>query len=48
MQSGRKGVRADRQMILRYDLKPGTSKMNVGVAIVETLKLLIRRRLGME
>ena len=35
-------------MILRYDLKPAVSRMNVGVAIVETLKLLIRRCLGME
>ena len=35
-------------MILRYDLKPSISKMNVGATILETLKLIIRRRLGME
>ncbi len=35
-------------MILRYDLKPSVSKMNVGATILETLKLIIRRRLGMK
>ena len=30
-------------MILRYDLKKGKSKMNVGKTIVETLKLILRR-----
>lgn len=32
-------------MILRYDLKPGKSKMNVGKTIVETFKLIVRRLL---
>jgi len=31
-------------LILRYDLKPGRSKMNVSRTIKETLNLLIRRR----
>ncbi len=31
-------------LILRYDLKPGHSKMNVSRTIKETLNLLIRRR----
>lgn len=31
-------------MILRYDLKPGKSKMNVGNTITETLVLMIKRR----
>jgi len=35
-------------MILRYDLKPSASKMNVAATILETLRLLIRRRLGMD
>lgn len=30
-------------MILRYDLKPGKSKMNVGNTIIETLSLILRR-----
>lgn len=33
-------------LVLRYDLKPGLSKMNVGQTIFDTLKLLIRRRFG--
>lgn len=31
-------------LILRYDLKPGRSKMNVSRTIKETLSLLVRRR----
>lgn len=31
-------------MVLRYDLKPGASKMNVAQTIFDTLKLLFRRR----
>ncbi|MCZ6625370.1 MAG: glycosyltransferase family 2 protein [Deltaproteobacteria bacterium] len=31
-------------LILRYDLKPGRSKMNVSRTIKETLNLLVRRR----
>lgn len=30
-------------MILRYDLKPGKSKMDVGNTVVETLALIVRR-----
>ena len=41
-------VIAEVPMTLRYDLKPGASKMNLGATVVETLKLLIRRRLGMD
>ena len=33
-------------LILRYDRKPGASKMNVRRTIGQTLRLLIRRRLG--
>jgi dolichol-phosphate mannosyltransferase len=33
-------------MVLRYDLKPGKSKMNVRKTIVETVGLLARRRIG--
>jgi len=33
-------------MILRYDRKPGKSKMNVRRTITQTLRLLLRRRLG--
>ena len=29
-------------MILRYDLKPGKSKMNVGNTIMETLTLVVK------
>lgn len=32
-------------MILRYDLKPGKSKMNVGKTVIETLNLIVRRLL---
>lgn len=32
-------------MILRYDLKPGKSKMDVGKTIIETLKLIFKRSL---
>lgn len=32
-------------LILRYDLKPGASKMDVGATIANTLRLVIRRRL---
>ncbi len=35
-------------LILRYDLKPGKSKMNVQRTIRETLSLLLRRRLGLD
>jgi len=35
---------AEVPLILRYDLKPGLSKMNVPKTIKETLSLLIRRR----
>ena len=31
-------------LVLRYDLKPGRSKMNVSSTIKETLSLLVRRR----
>ena len=30
-------------MILRYDLKKGKSKMNVGRTVAETLKLILKR-----
>lgn len=33
-------------MILRYDRKPGKSKMNVRKTVTQTLSLLVRRRLG--
>lgn len=33
-------------LILRYDLKAGPSKMNVGKTVKQTLWLLLRRRLG--
>lgn len=33
-------------LILRYDRKPGKSKMNVRKTIIQTLVLLIRRRFG--
>lgn len=33
-------------LILRYDLKPGASKINVGRTIRETLLLLVRARFG--
>jgi dolichol-phosphate mannosyltransferase len=33
-------------MILRYDRKPGKSKMNVRRTVTQTLSLLLRRRLG--
>jgi len=35
---------AEVPLILRYDLKPGLSKMNVSKTIKETLSLLVRRR----
>ena len=35
---------AEVPLILRYDLKPGPSKMNVSKTIKETLSLLVRRR----
>ena len=35
---------AEVPLILRYDLKPGFSKMNVSKTIKETLSLLVRRR----
>ncbi len=31
-------------LVLRYDLKPGRSKMNVSQTIKETLNLLVRRK----
>lgn len=34
-------------LILRYDLKKSSSKMNVGRTIRQTLSLLVRRRLGL-
>ncbi|MEW6056690.1 MAG: glycosyltransferase family 2 protein [Bdellovibrionota bacterium] len=33
-------------LVLRYDLKPGLSKMKVAQTVFDTLKLLVRRRLG--
>jgi len=36
---------AEVPLILRYDLKPGLSKMNVSKTIKETLNLLVRRRI---
>lgn len=35
-------------LILRYDLKAGPSKMNVGQTVQQTLWLLVRRRLGIK
>jgi dolichol-phosphate mannosyltransferase len=35
-------------MVLRYDLKPGVSKMRVFKTIFETLGLITRRRLGLD
>ncbi len=37
---------AEAPMILRYDRKPGQSKMNVRQTAIQTLSLLARRRLG--
>lgn len=37
---------AEVPLTLRYDLKQGRSKMKVGATILETLLLIIRRRLG--
>ena len=34
---------AEVPMILRYDLKKGKSKMDIGKTIVETLKLIFKR-----
>lgn len=39
-------VFAEVPLVLRYDLKPGLSKMKVLQTVLDTLKLLIRRRLG--
>jgi hypothetical protein len=33
-------------MVLRYDIKAGTSKMRVGGTIGNTLLLMVKRRLG--
>ncbi len=33
-------------LVLRYDLKPGLSKMKVFQTVIDTLKLMVRRRLG--
>jgi dolichol-phosphate mannosyltransferase len=41
-----KCVFAEVPLVLRYDLKPGLSKMRVFQTILDTLKLLVRRRLG--
>jgi len=38
-------VFAEVPLVLRYDLKPGRTKMRVLATILDTLKLLIRRRL---
>lgn len=35
-------------MVLRYDLKEGASKMNVGSTIMATLRLALKRRLGVQ
>ena len=35
-------------MVLRYDLKDGVSKMNVGCTILSTLRLALKRRLGVD
>ena len=40
-------VVAEAPLILRYDRKPGKSKMNVGRTMAQTLSLLARRRLGL-
>ena len=40
-------VFAETPIDLRYDLKEGESKMRVGSTIVVTLRLLVRRRLGL-
>jgi dolichol-phosphate mannosyltransferase len=40
-------VVAEAPLILRYDRKPGKSKMNVRRTMVQTLSLLARRRLGL-
>lgn len=37
---------AEVPMVLRYDRKPGKSKMNVRRTVLQTLRLLIRRRFG--
>jgi dolichol-phosphate mannosyltransferase len=34
-------------LLLRYDRKPGASKMNVRRTITQTLNLMVRRRLGL-
>lgn len=43
---GRGLVMGEAPMILRYDQKPGESKMNVLRTIRQTLSLIVRRRLG--
>ena len=40
------GLISEVPMILRYDRKPGASKMNVRETVGETLRLLVRRRMG--
>ncbi len=39
-------VCAEAPLVLRYDLKPGLSKMKVMQTVFDTLKLLVKRRLG--
>ncbi|MGZ3707358.1 MAG: glycosyltransferase family 2 protein [Bdellovibrionota bacterium] len=34
-------------LVLRYDQKPGVTKMKIAQTVTDTLKLLVRRRLGM-
>ena len=40
-------VFAEVPLVLRYDLKPGRTKMRVLETIFDTLKLLVRRRLNL-
>jgi dolichol-phosphate mannosyltransferase len=42
-----KPVAVEVPLLLRYDRKPGKSKMNVGRTITQTLALMVRRRLGL-
>lgn len=44
--SRKKLVLGEVPMVLRYDLKDGASKMNVGSTITDTLKLAYKRRMG--
>lgn len=43
---GRKVVMGEAPMVLRYDMKGGVSKMRVLRTVVQTLSLVVRRRVG--